>query len=134
MVSPVKANILSDGSNSSWVELEHYVIGSFQVYPLNIAVEQRFILEYLTPMGEYQDLLGHIVEEKALPLIMKYIDLNQNSDVRLAFEALKRDNQMYTSHVMQNYIFHIEMWCFVALSATNLFALLYDCKINATMS
>ncbi|GFY71289.1 hypothetical protein TNIN_116862 [Trichonephila inaurata madagascariensis] len=88
-VSPVKANILNDGSNSSWVELEHYVIGSFQVYPLNIAVEQRFILEYLTPMGEYQDLLGHIVEEKALPLIMKYIDLNQNSDVRLAFEALK---------------------------------------------
>ncbi|GFS34728.1 hypothetical protein NPIL_80411 [Nephila pilipes] len=88
-VSPVKASILNDGSNSSWIELEQYVIGSYQVYPLNIAVEQRFILEYLTPMGEYQDLLGHIVEEKALPLILKYIDLNQNPDVRLAFEALK---------------------------------------------
>ncbi|XP_055935400.1 DDB1- and CUL4-associated factor 1-like isoform X3 [Argiope bruennichi] len=88
-ISPVKTSILNDSSNSSWVELEQYVIGSYQVYPLNIAVEQRFILEYLTPMGEYQDLLGHIVEEKALPLILKYIDLHQNPDVRLAFEALK---------------------------------------------
>ncbi|GIX72745.1 hypothetical protein CDAR_65531 [Caerostris darwini] len=88
-ISPVKTSILNDGSNSSWVELEQFVIGSYQVYPLNIAVEQRFILEYLTPMGEYQDLLGHIVEEKALPLILKYIDLHKNPDVRLAFEALK---------------------------------------------
>ena len=76
-------------SNSSWAEIEPLMIGSVQLYPLTNEMKQRFILQYLTPMGDYQELLYHIFEEDALGLILHYIDLTENRDVRLAFESLK---------------------------------------------
>lgn len=80
---------ISECSNSSWAEMENYVIGNVQMYPLNIATQQMFILRYLTPMGEYQEFLSHVFEHKALDLILKYTNLRESKDARLAFEALK---------------------------------------------
>lgn len=76
-------------SNSSWADLEPYMIGTVQMHPLTTEMQQRFILQYLTPMGDYQEMLVYIFEEDALGLIMHYINLNENHDIRLAFEALK---------------------------------------------
>uniref|UniRef100_T1J9J0 DDB1- and CUL4-associated factor 1 n=1 Tax=Strigamia maritima TaxID=126957 RepID=T1J9J0_STRMM len=80
---------LNENSNSSWAEMEPLVIGSFQMYPLNKKMRLRLILQYLTPMGEYQELLGYVFEHNALKSILHFINLKVNSDVRLAFEALK---------------------------------------------
>lgn len=80
---------LNECSNSSWAELEPLMIGSYQMYPLTLPMQQRFILQYLTPMGEYQELLSYVFEHNALSLILRYINLKENADVRLAFEALK---------------------------------------------
>lgn len=87
MLSPSHLN--SECSNSSWAELEPYMIGTFCMYPLTPEMKQRFILQYLTPMGDYQELLCHVFENKAIDLIMHYIDLKKNHDIRLAFESLK---------------------------------------------
>ncbi|CAH1785027.1 unnamed protein product [Owenia fusiformis] len=76
-------------SNSSWAEMQPYVIGTYSMSPLTCDMQQRLILKYLTPMGEYQELLTHVFEKKAMDLIFYYIDLSKNRDVRLAFEALK---------------------------------------------
>lgn len=46
----------SDCSNSSWAEMETYVIGNIQMHPLTLCTKQLFILKYLTPMGEYQEV------------------------------------------------------------------------------
>ncbi|PNF26674.1 DDB1- and CUL4-associated factor 1 [Cryptotermes secundus] len=80
---------LSECSNSSWAEMESYVIGNIQIYPPTLATRQVLILRYLTPMGEYQEFLGHVFEHNALELILKYTDLRESKDSRLAFEALK---------------------------------------------
>uniref|UniRef100_A0ABD2WU61 LisH domain-containing protein n=1 Tax=Trichogramma kaykai TaxID=54128 RepID=A0ABD2WU61_9HYME len=80
---------LECNSNSSWAEMESYVIGSIQVYPASLATMQMLILRYLTPMGEYQEFLGHVFEQNALELIIKYINVRETKDSRLAFEALK---------------------------------------------
>ncbi|RWS14691.1 protein VPRBP-like isoform X2 [Dinothrombium tinctorium] len=87
LMSPPQLN--SECSNSSWAEVEPYMIGSFQMYPLTPEMKQRFILQYLIPMGDYQELLCHVFEQNALSLILHYINLNENHDIRLAFEALK---------------------------------------------
>lgn len=79
----------SESSNSSWADLEPYMIGSYQMHPLTSIMQQRFILQYLTPMGEYQEVLSYVYEHNALSLIFHYINLKENHDVRLAFEALK---------------------------------------------
>jgi len=47
---------LSECSNSSWAEMESYVIGNIQIYPPTLATRQVLILRYLTPMGEYQEV------------------------------------------------------------------------------
>lgn len=83
------AALINEGSNSSWAELEPLMIGSHQVYPLTAEMQQRLILQYLTPLGEYQELLGAVLEARTLHLLLRYMDLRQNKDVRLAFEALK---------------------------------------------
>ncbi|XP_070530641.1 protein mahjong isoform X2 [Cardiocondyla obscurior] len=80
---------LEGNSNSSWAEMESYVIGSVQMYPPTLATRQMLILRYLTPMGEYQEFLGHVFEHNALELILKYINVRETKDSRLAFEALK---------------------------------------------
>jgi HIV-1 Vpr-binding protein len=46
----------SDCSNSSWAEMETFVIGNVQMHPPTLATKQVFILKYLTPMGEYQEV------------------------------------------------------------------------------
>ena len=33
-----------------------YVIGTYSLMPLNLAMKQRVILQYLTPMAEYQEV------------------------------------------------------------------------------
>lgn len=43
-------------SNSSWAEMSRYIIGSQCMFPLNPIMQQRFILQYLTPLGEYQEV------------------------------------------------------------------------------
>lgn len=87
LLSPPHIN--SECSNSSWADLEPYMIGTFCMYPLTPEMKQRFILQYLTPMGDYQELLCHVFENKAIDLIMHYIDLKKNHDIRLAFESLR---------------------------------------------
>lgn len=48
---------LSELSNSSWSEMSPWVIGTnYHLYPLTPAIEQRLILQYLTPLGEYQEV------------------------------------------------------------------------------
>ncbi|XP_072760257.1 protein mahjong isoform X1 [Anoplolepis gracilipes] len=83
------STLLEGNSNSSWAEMESYVIGNVQMYPPTLATRQMLILRYLTPMGEYQEFLGHVFEHSALDLILKYINVRETKDSRLAFEALK---------------------------------------------
>lgn len=87
--SNMHSTLLEGNSNSSWAEMESYVIGSVKLYPLTLATSQMLILRYLTPMGEYQEFLGHVFEHNALDLILKYINVRETKDSRLAFEALK---------------------------------------------
>ncbi|XP_046626908.1 protein mahjong isoform X1 [Neodiprion virginianus] len=81
--------LLEGNSNSSWAEMESYVIGNVQIHPPTLATRQMLILRYLTPMGEYQEFLGHVFEQNALELILNYINVRETKDSRLAFEALK---------------------------------------------
>ncbi|XP_063231311.1 protein mahjong isoform X2 [Bacillus rossius redtenbacheri] len=83
------APVSSECSNSSWAEMESYVIGNIQMYPPTTATRQMLILRYLTPMGEYQEFLSHVFEHNALELILRYTNLRESKDSRLAFEALK---------------------------------------------
>ncbi|XP_039099557.1 DDB1- and CUL4-associated factor 1 isoform X4 [Hyaena hyaena] len=77
-------------SNSSWSEMSPWVIGTnYTLYPMTPAIEQRLILQYLTPLGEYQELLPIFMQLGSRELMMFYIDLKQTNDVLLTFEALK---------------------------------------------
>ncbi|MBV98296.1 Protein VPRBP, partial [Eschrichtius robustus] len=77
-------------SNSSWSEMSPWVIGTnYTLYPMTPAIEQRLILQYLTPLGEYQELLPIFMQLGSRDLMMFYIDLKQTNDVLLTFEALK---------------------------------------------
>jgi len=62
---------------------------SFSLSPLTLGMQQRLILQYLTPLGEYQELLPTVFETKALDLVMHYITFKGQVDVQLVFEALK---------------------------------------------
>ncbi|KAJ8958385.1 hypothetical protein NQ314_006407 [Rhamnusium bicolor] len=89
-ISPQKCGIIaSDTSNSSWAELESFMIGTVQIFPPTIATRQILILRYLTPMGEYQEFLSHVFENDALELILCYVNVRLTKEARLAFEALK---------------------------------------------
>ncbi|XP_029455415.1 DDB1- and CUL4-associated factor 1 isoform X4 [Rhinatrema bivittatum] len=80
----------SELSNSSWSEMSLWVIGTnYTLYPLTPAIEQRLILQYLTPLGEYQELLPIFMQLGSRELMMYYIDLKRTNDVLLTFEALK---------------------------------------------
>ncbi|GBP38183.1 Protein mahjong [Eumeta japonica] len=78
-----------NSSNSSWAEMETYVIGNIQIHPPTDATRQMLILRYLTPMGEYQEFLSHVFEQNALGLILELLNVRESKDSRLAFEALK---------------------------------------------
>lgn len=43
-------------SNSSWAELAPYVVGEHRIFPLNTVMQQRFILQLLYNLGEYQEV------------------------------------------------------------------------------
>ncbi|XP_030755161.1 protein mahjong isoform X2 [Sitophilus oryzae] len=90
-VSPRRANsIFAESSNSSWAELENFMIGNVQIFPPTIATRQILILRYLTPIGEYQEFLGHAFHDNnALELILCYVNVRATKEARLAFEALK---------------------------------------------
>lgn len=83
----LKSPILNECSSSSWAEA--YMSGSYQMHPLSIVMQQRFILQYLSALGDYQELLVHMFEHKALSYILHFIDARKNQDIRLAFDALK---------------------------------------------
>ncbi|KAH1001652.1 hypothetical protein HUJ04_005640 [Dendroctonus ponderosae] len=92
--SPVARRIstvfAAESSNSSWAELETFMIGTVQMFPPTLATRQILILRYLTPIGEYQEFLSHAFHENtALDLILTYVNVRATKEARLAFEALK---------------------------------------------
>ncbi|XP_076269885.1 lisH and WD40 domain-containing protein mahjong isoform X2 [Rhynchophorus ferrugineus] len=90
-ISPQRNHTLYvETSNSSWAELENFMIGNVQIFPPTIATRQILILRYLTPIGEYQEFLGHAFQDNnALDLILCYVNVRATKEARLAFEALK---------------------------------------------
>ncbi|XP_061430043.1 LOW QUALITY PROTEIN: DDB1- and CUL4-associated factor 1 [Lethenteron reissneri] len=81
---------LNELSNSSWSETSPWVIGtSYRLLPLTASVQQRVIFQYLTPLGEYQELLAMFMQLGARELLMHYIDLRETNDTQLTYEALK---------------------------------------------
>lgn len=88
--SPQKSSTLfSETSNSSWAELESFVIGTVQIFPPTIATRQILTIRYLTAMGDHQEFLSHVFEHDALELILCYVNVRVTKEARLAFEALK---------------------------------------------
>ncbi|XP_018541884.1 LOW QUALITY PROTEIN: DDB1- and CUL4-associated factor 1-like [Lates calcarifer] len=76
-------------NSSSWSEMSSMVIGSdYRLSPLSPAMEQRLILQYLTPLGDYQELLAVFMQLDTRSLLMNYIDLRQTKNVQLTFDAL----------------------------------------------
>ncbi|KAL0185595.1 hypothetical protein M9458_017265, partial [Cirrhinus mrigala] len=56
---PEPERSFSELSNSSWSEMSPWVIGNnYHLYPLTPGIEQRLILQYLTPLGEYQEVIS----------------------------------------------------------------------------
>ena len=60
--------------NSSWSEMSSWVIGNnYRLFPLTPAMEQRLILQYLTPLGDYQEVrptphhVGHLDPDMRTP-------------------------------------------------------------------
>ncbi|XP_078803974.1 DDB1- and CUL4-associated factor 1-like isoform X3 [Oryzias latipes] len=76
-------------STSSWSEMSSMLIGSdYRLWPLSPAMEQRLILQYLTSLGDYQELLAVFMKQDTRSLLMNYIDLRWTKNVQLAFDAL----------------------------------------------
>lgn len=48
--------VVGDCSNSSWADIEPYVIGHYKMHPLSDDMQQRLIVQYLAPIGEYQEV------------------------------------------------------------------------------
>ncbi|XP_068171013.1 DDB1- and CUL4-associated factor 1-like isoform X1 [Antennarius striatus] len=76
-------------AGASWSEVSSMLIGSdYCLSPLSPAMEQRLLLQYLTPLGDHQELLPVFVQTDACALLMTYVDLRHTRDVRLTFDAL----------------------------------------------
>ncbi|KAM4741347.1 DDB1- and CUL4-associated factor 1-like isoform 2-T2 [Anableps anableps] len=76
-------------SSSSWSEMSSILIGSeYRLSPLSPTMEQRLILQYLTPLGDYQELLAVFMKLDTRSLMMNYIDLGKTKNVQLTFDAL----------------------------------------------
>merc|ERR1719391_1057742 len=71
-----------DWSNSSWAEMESQMIGHFPIHPLTLKAKQSFIFRLLTPLGEYQEFLTHMFEQKVLDLLIYYINIRETKDAR----------------------------------------------------
>ena len=98
-----------EGSSVAWAEQQPYIIGTYKMFPLDCSMQQRLILRYLTPMGEYQELLTHVFRLDAIELIFYYLDLSKNKDARLAFEATKVCRQLRNGLVL----FQFSVYLFV---------------------
>eukprot|EP00064_Thunnus_orientalis_P017784 superscaffoldBa00003875_g17870 len=85
-----RSDVTDQQANStSWSEMSSMVIGSdYRLLPLSPAMEQRLILKYLTPLGDYQELLAVFMQLDTRALLMNYIDLRLTKDVQLTFDAL----------------------------------------------
>uniref|UniRef100_H2Z2G8 Uncharacterized protein n=1 Tax=Ciona savignyi TaxID=51511 RepID=H2Z2G8_CIOSA len=57
--------------------------------PLSSSVCERYILSFLIPLGEYQDLLSVFLELNALDLIKHYLEKSVSNDGLLTFIALQ---------------------------------------------
>lgn len=76
-------------NGTSWSEISPVVIGSeYSLSPLTPAMEQRLILQYLTPLGDIQEFLSIFMQMETRTLLMNYIDLRQTKNVQLTFDAL----------------------------------------------
>uniref|UniRef100_A0A3P8YQZ6 DDB1- and CUL4-associated factor 1 n=1 Tax=Esox lucius TaxID=8010 RepID=A0A3P8YQZ6_ESOLU len=85
----VSSTGIDPSTNSSWSEMSSWVIGTnYSLYPLTPAMEQRLILQYLTPLGDYQELLAVFMQMETRDLLMRYIDLKNTNDVQLTFDSL----------------------------------------------
>lgn len=79
-------------TSSSWAEMQPNIIGQWQVYPVNLVTRQIFTLRYVTPLGEYQEMLSYAFENSAIQIILRYLSKSHTSSretSRLTFEALK---------------------------------------------
>ncbi|XP_074530971.1 DDB1- and CUL4-associated factor 1-like [Halichoeres trimaculatus] len=75
--------------SASWSEMSSMLIGSdYCLLPLSTAMEQRLILQYLTPLGDYQELLAVFMQLDTHSLLMNYIDLRKTKNVQLTYDAL----------------------------------------------
>ncbi|VDM95391.1 unnamed protein product [Thelazia callipaeda] len=83
-------SLLIEGqSNSQWAIMQKRRLGEYRIFPLTTIMEQRLIIQYLTPIGEYQDLLKETYENRSLDLIIEYLRGAQDYDSRLMFDVLK---------------------------------------------
>ena len=64
------------------------IVGSFSLYPLTTEMQLRLILQCLTPISNYLELLLHVFVD-TVRLILQQIDLNRNRDILLSFGAMK---------------------------------------------
>ncbi|XP_044182519.1 DDB1- and CUL4-associated factor 1-like isoform X2 [Acropora millepora] len=83
--SSSKANKGISSSKGSY----HILPVSFSLYPLTLGMQQRLMLQYLTPLGEDEQLLHAMYENKALDLVMHYITFEGAIDIQLVFDAVK---------------------------------------------
>ena len=47
-----------------------------------ISLSQIFILRFLTPLGEYQEFISYIFEQKILELLMGLINMRRTNNAR----------------------------------------------------
>ncbi|EFO23215.2 hypothetical protein LOAG_05271 [Loa loa] len=88
--STVSLGSLIEGkSNSQWAVMQKRRLGEYRIFPLTTVMEQRLIIQYLTPVGEYQDLLKETYENRSLDLVLRYLEGARNHDTRLIFDVLK---------------------------------------------
>lgn len=86
--SPASGSLHTE-SSSSWADLEPLIAGSFCLHPLSQEMQMRLMLQYLSTMGNYQELLTAVFGENVMDVILHLIAVHRNQDIRLAFEALK---------------------------------------------
>ncbi|XP_008407390.1 protein VPRBP-like isoform X4 [Poecilia reticulata] len=85
----VAATSEQTSGSSSWSEMSSILIGSeYRLLPLSPTMEQRLILQYLTPLGDYQELLAIFMKMDTRSMMMNYIDLRKTKNVQLTFDAL----------------------------------------------
>lgn len=87
-------------SNSSWSEMSPWVIGTkYRLEPLTPAMEQRLILQYLTPLGEYQEV-GYVSSLITPPPFTVFPPLTPPLVFPTAFGRFHADGSLRTAHAL----------------------------------